>query len=539
MLGLSTTLSYYKRKEIQAEMVKCSSDREIAVKFGERGFGKRPDVLLYPNDILELAKQGATSFHCSEELWNNPSSLSTELKKSDMDALRKGWDLVLDIDSPFWQLSKITGWLLVKALKEHGVNSISAKFSGNKGFHIAVPFEAFPKQINNADAKLLFPEGPRNIAVYLLDYIGENHIKVSGDTINFGKKYKIQYSKIKNVMPDKEKELAKKICSNCNSEVKASKVKEKTEYICPKCEYSEKSEKEESYKKCPKCSYIMEKLSGEKSLCKCGSNDYYEKFNPLSIIEVDTILISSRHLYRVPYSLHEKSGLASVPIDPEKILDFDKKNALPTNVKPKHKFLDRSSVIPGEANELVAKAFELEENKRLVKEEREATDFKDYKDIPSEAIPKELFPPCIKLGLKGLKDGKKRFMFCVVNFLVASGWNYEQIEELLTEWNKKNDEPLREVSIKGHVRYHKQQRKKVLPPNCDNEMYYKGIQLCRPDPLCAKIKNPVNYARRKVFYKNSEQEQEKPKKAKLTEEQKEMRRKYRKKMKEENIPKPL
>ena len=68
---LAKTLSFYKRKDIQEEIVKQAKDKEIAFRFGEV-FGKRPETLSYPDDVLELAKQRATSFHCSEELWSNP-----------------------------------------------------------------------------------------------------------------------------------------------------------------------------------------------------------------------------------------------------------------------------------------------------------------------------------------------------------------------------------------------------------------------------------------------------------------------------------
>ena len=69
MLDLSTCLKYYKREDIQKEIIENAKDKETAIKFGEKGFGKRPDILQYPKDILELAKQGATSFHVSEERW--------------------------------------------------------------------------------------------------------------------------------------------------------------------------------------------------------------------------------------------------------------------------------------------------------------------------------------------------------------------------------------------------------------------------------------------------------------------------------------
>ena len=48
----------------------------------------------------------------------------------------------------------------------------------------------------------------------------------------------------------------------------------------------------------------------------------------------------------------------------------------------------------------------------------------EYKEI-TEAIPEEYFAPCIKKGLSGLQDGKKRFLFILINFLKCVGWNPE------------------------------------------------------------------------------------------------------------------
>ena len=70
---------YYLREDIQKAIFETAKDREIAVKF-DYGFGKRPEILQYKSDVAEFAKQGALSFHCSEELWQNPLRLSTSLK---------------------------------------------------------------------------------------------------------------------------------------------------------------------------------------------------------------------------------------------------------------------------------------------------------------------------------------------------------------------------------------------------------------------------------------------------------------------------
>ena len=71
MLPISKTLMYYKREDIRKAIVEGAKDKEIVARFNDK-FGKRPDTLQYPNDVLELAKQRATSFHASEELWRNP-----------------------------------------------------------------------------------------------------------------------------------------------------------------------------------------------------------------------------------------------------------------------------------------------------------------------------------------------------------------------------------------------------------------------------------------------------------------------------------
>src|SRR3989338_761481 len=174
MIDIGAILRHYKRKDIQESIIENAKDREVAVKFGDKGFGRRPDILKYPKDVLELAKQGATSFHASEELWKNPLQLEPTLRTSELDKLRMGWDLVIDIDCDFLEYSKIAADLIVKALKYHDFDSVSCKFSGGTGFHIGVPFEAFPEKVHGKEIKDLFPDGPRRIAFYLKEMIKEH-----------------------------------------------------------------------------------------------------------------------------------------------------------------------------------------------------------------------------------------------------------------------------------------------------------------------------------------------------------------------------
>lgn len=414
-IHLSTLLKHYKRDDVCRAIINAAEDKEVAIKYGDKGFGKRPDVLKYPKDVLEFAKKGATSFHCSEELWVNPLQLGPNLSKKDMDSLRKGWDLVLDIDCPVLEYSQVAGDLLVQALKYHGIKTISIKFSGNHGFHIAVPFEAFPKRVHGTPTRILFPEGPRKIAAYLGEMIRPH--------------------------------LAKKLLEL-----------DSIEQVC-------------------------RKLGKEfKDVVKNGS------FDPFQVLQIDTVLIASRHLYRMPYSFNEKSGLVSIPIKPEDILGFSKEDAKPEKVRVDMLFSGIKPV-PDEAKKLIIQAFDfkIEEEEIKIKEAKEFSS-------PESAVPDKYFPPCINNILKGLQDGKKRSLFVLVNFLTSCGWEYDKIGDLLEAWNQRNPEQLREVILKGHLRHHKSAKKKVLPPNCDNKSYYIDMHICTPDAFCRKIKNPVNYA---------------------------------------------
>ncbi|MBI2582439.1 hypothetical protein HYV87_04925 [Candidatus Woesearchaeota archaeon] len=170
MLDKGVCLRFYKRKDIQDAIIAHAKNKEIGVRYNE-SFGKRPDILSYPKEILELSLRGVTSFHASEEIWENPLELESNKSKKELDQLRCGWDLVLDIDCKFVDYSKIAANLIIQFLKYCGVKDISVKFSGNKGFHIGVPFEAFPKKVGETETKNLFPDAAKRIAFYIKENI--------------------------------------------------------------------------------------------------------------------------------------------------------------------------------------------------------------------------------------------------------------------------------------------------------------------------------------------------------------------------------
>lgn len=391
-------LKYYSRKDVQEKILNNAKNREIAIRYGDKGYGARPDIVQFKNDIFELAKQGATSFHISEEIWKDPLRLKTGLSKKELDELRHGWDLIIDVDTKNLEYAKVMASLIVDALRFHDVDNFSIKFSGGSGFHIGIPFEAFPSSFNNQETRLLFPECIKVVNLYLRELIREP---------------------------------------------------------------------------------LRERLNIKE---------------PFSVVDIDSMLMSSRHLYRSAYSFNEKTGLISIPIRPERIMDFRLEEAEPINVKTNVDFLENFK--KGEAKNLLIQAYDWfsKTKTRTVEKKEEKKEFKTIKN----AIEERYFPPCISLILKGIKDdGRKRSLFILLNFLKQTGYSYNDIQTILNDWNKRNYQSLGDVYTKAQVEWHKKQDKNVLPPNCDKETYYKSINVCKPDNLCKLIKNPVNYSIRK------------------------------------------
>ncbi len=126
-----TAMTYYARKEIQQAMFQFCKHRETVANHNNKFFAKRPDTFDYPSDIINSARQGATSFHCSEEIWQNPLDINTDMTPQQYNEIRTGWDLLIDIDSPFLDYGKIAAKLRIKELERHGIINYGIKFSGS------------------------------------------------------------------------------------------------------------------------------------------------------------------------------------------------------------------------------------------------------------------------------------------------------------------------------------------------------------------------------------------------------------------------
>ena len=400
------TQLYYSKPEIQKAIFEFSENREISPRYFD-GFGKRPDTFQYSGDMFELVKKGATSLHGSEELWRDPLELSTDMNEKQLDELRVGWDLLLDIDSKYLDYSKIMAEIIIEMLKFHGIKNIGVKFSGSKGFHLIIPWKAFPKEINNVKTSDMFPEWPRIITKYIMHTIEEKLIERVSD-LSKPNKYVKDFEAPKEVMPD-------------------------------------------------------------------------------------LVLVSPRHLFRMPYSLHEKTALASVVLVPENVADFHPRDADPFKVKVKNFMPDSQE---NEASELLMQALDWYKEDNPEKQEDNK---REFKPIQISNLSEQNFPPCVKKILQGIIDGKKRALFVLLNLFRSVGMDKDEIEKQIEEWNKKNKPPLKQGYIKSQFSW-SFRKKSIMPPNCQE--FYKGIGVCEPDNLCKLIKNPVNYVVRKSFQNN-------------------------------------
>ncbi len=417
---------YYSRPDIQKAIFAFSANREIAPSYMMESFGKRPDSFQYVGDVFELIKKGATSLHCSEELWQEPLSLVTGMNEKQLNELRIGWDLLLDIDSKYLDYSKILAELIIRVLKFYGVKNIGIKFSGSKGFHLIVPWKAFPKELNGIKTSDMFPIWPRILTQFIMEACKDDLIKKITET----------------------------------SEQKYDSVKQ----------YIKGDEK---------------------------TGDFAKKVMP------DLVLVSSRHLFRMPYSLHEKTALASAVLLPEEIKNFQPRDADPLKVKVRNFMPDSRE---GEAAEILREALDWYKNKNpdessSIQGIKKETEFKQIKisDFSDENL-----PPSIKKILEGLSDGRKRALFILINFFRSAGMDKEDFEKRIYQWNDKNEVPLPLGYVKTQIAW-SYRNKTAPPPNYDKD-YYKGIGII-PTEEELRYKNPVNYLTRKTMQKNFRNQQ--------------------------------
>ncbi len=472
-------LSYYSRKDIQNAIFEFCKNRESIANFNNEFFAKRPDCFDYPSDILNQVKNGATSFHCSQEIWSDPLEIKTEMTKEQYNELRTGWDFLIDIDSKYFDYSKIAAQILIKALKHHNVKNFGIKYSGSKGFHIIIPFKSFPDEISGIKTKDKFPEWARLIAIYLTSLI---HDELTREILKLTKQEDLEEGK----------ELFETKCKKCGN---IATKKEIGKYVCPNFKCKAQVESMKSNRKemiCPSCNGRMNRTAKEEVYfcenCKINSKKFPQSFVQIAkmkelIDSVDLVLVSPRHLFRAPYSLHEKTAFASIVIDESQLKDFKPTDADPLKINNVKNYMP--TVIPGQAKDLLMQALDYAEKKEIKSPQFTGQSI----DLKGLKITEDMYPPIIKKLLKGIPgDGRKRALSIILSFFSSLEFPKEFIEEKINEWNIKNHLPLKEGYIKSQVDWYS--KNKRLPPNYDKPIYKEFGNL---DPIEMAIKNPINY----------------------------------------------
>jgi len=491
------TKLYYSNPKILEAMGKFSSDREVVPRYFE-GFGKRPDKIQYPSDIMGLVNRGATSFHASEELWNEPLSLNSEMTQDEMNKLRKSWDLLIDVDSPFLDCSKIATKLIVAALEYYGIKNYGLKFSGSKGFHIIISGRAFPKEYGGFETKNMFPEWARAISEFLMKEIRTEYNKQVSEILtnfeaikrrtNLSKEDLMEvYCKISD-KPARKAQLTKFRCNICNMEIERRNVKvngRKLRCLNQKCTGDLEVVDSSDYYY---CDYCKDPDNENFPLSSDKYPEYFESKESVSgskVAALDLVLVAPRHLFRMPYSLHEKTALASAVLTKDQIDNFSPRDADPLKVRIVNYLPNNEE---GEAKRLLAAALDWKKAD-MEKEEKVHKKYENYEKIEIKGVTESMFPAPIKKLLLGLKDGKKRGLFILITFLRSLNFPPDYINQKVREWNKLNEPPLREGYVRSQIEWHLRQKKTILPPNYSNASFYKDIGLLDELPLA---KNPIS-----------------------------------------------
>jgi DNA primase large subunit len=197
----------------------------------------------------------------------------------------------------------------------------------------------------------------------------------------------------------------------------------------------------------------------------------------------------------MPYSLHEKTALASVVLLKDEIEKFTPRDADPLKVKIRNYLPDNEE---DEAKNLLSEALDWKRTQRAKEERVEEKRYsgKKFEESEMTGVTDEMYPKPIKKLLQGLEDGKKRGLFVLITFFRAVGFSPEEINKRIREWNGKNIPPLREGYVRSQIDWHLKQKRKILPPNYDNDGFYRDIGILEEKP---NSKNPLVDVRRKLM----------------------------------------
>ncbi len=244
---------------------------------------------------------------------------------------------------------------------------------------------------------------------------------------------------------------------------------------------------------------VEEELKKEIIRIDPGTKDKVLEEGPYSIADIENDW-GQRHLFRMPYSINEKSWLVSKPIKIDEIAGFDKKkDARIEDISVECKFLEDFKENDQGVKDLCIESIDWLDNKERVKKrkkKKKRAKRRNY-ELPDDAMNKEYFPRPIKKLMDGLDDGRKRALFIIITFLRHVGYDWDSIEKEVWAWNERNKEELRENYVKSQINWHRAQDEPLMPPNFNSKGWYKDIGVIdeeKDKKMLDNFENPVPYA---------------------------------------------
>jgi hypothetical protein len=202
------------------------------------------------------------------------------------------------------------------------------------------------------------------------------------------------------------------------------------------------------------------------------------KENNYNIIPIDSMVLSSRHLIRSPYSINLKSKqkyreyLVSGFISPDEVSEFITMNEDEIIQYLKDNF-SMSNINIEENLKLYKDDYNQQEIKKFLQNYEKDLKFKKkidkVKKVKRKAfkpvninLMKQTIPKRIKRILEGgIVDGRKRAFFILTTFFANYNGkplvSFEKFEEIIKEWNKRNVKPFKENELRSMLKQAKKQ----------------------------------------------------------------------------------
>ena len=182
---------------------------------------------------------------------------------------------------------------------------------------------------------------------------------------------------------------------------------------------------------------------------------------------VDTQVYDNKRLFRIPNTMHEKSGLYKIPITPLELAKATEEEIKTMALTQRPLFnidvLSESSRAKIEFEKVI---------------ERYAQYIKDQeRDIKNSERKISFVPPCIENILKnGAVQGERNITIaCLASFYKSYGKSLNETVDLIREWNDKNAYPTGDTELTGGKLY-----------GCNT---LKSLNICSTDCRINKNKN--------------------------------------------------